>query len=302
MKKPSFHLFRSRLRHLLAASLLSGAVARSATVDLTATSAAAAKSDPEAEFALGKAYFKGMGEPKDNAQALKYFRMAADQGNMKAENNLGSMYEAGEGTNRDPVEAAKWYRQAAEQGAALAQYNLALLLLNGEGMAVDAPQAVQWLEKAANQGVIEAAVELGRLYTYGAAGVPPNGLQAAKWLEPAAAKGNAQAETLLAYLYSGGHGFPHDLHKAVTLYESAAQQGDAEAQRNLGTLYCMGGLGIRWDPVNGYKWLLISAHQGDFRARHLLDEFRKRVTEAQVEEAKKLADSFKPTAPVVATR
>ena len=42
----------------------------------------------------------------------------AEQGNAAAQYNLGVMYDNGEGVPQDYAEAAKWYRLAAEQGEA----------------------------------------------------------------------------------------------------------------------------------------------------------------------------------------
>jgi hypothetical protein len=42
----------------------------------------------------------------------------AKQGNISAQLNLGVMYERGQGVAKDYAEALKWYRLAAEQGNA----------------------------------------------------------------------------------------------------------------------------------------------------------------------------------------
>jgi len=61
-------------------------------------------------------YAGGKGMPQDFSGAMKWFRMAADQGNVKAQNNLGFMNIIGQGVAQDYVEAGKWYRQAAGAG------------------------------------------------------------------------------------------------------------------------------------------------------------------------------------------
>ena len=57
-------------------------------------------------------------------EAVKWYRLAAEQGNARAQYNLGYAYDNGEGVEQDYVEAVKWFRLAAEQGNADAQYNL----------------------------------------------------------------------------------------------------------------------------------------------------------------------------------
>src|SRR5262245_51555229 len=45
-------------------------------------------------------------------------------GDVYAQGMLGRHYEAGEGVRQDQAEALKWYRKAADQGLAIAQYNV----------------------------------------------------------------------------------------------------------------------------------------------------------------------------------
>jgi hypothetical protein len=79
--------------------------------------------------------FKNKGVRQDYAEAEKWYRLAAEQGNQgnaEAQYNLGAMYSNGDGVPQDDAEKLKWYRLAAEQGNAEAQYNLGLMYANGE--------------------------------------------------------------------------------------------------------------------------------------------------------------------------
>ena len=55
-------------------------------------------------------------ERGDNATALREWRPLAEQGHAAAQYNLGLMYDNGEGVAQDDGKAVKWYRLAAEQG------------------------------------------------------------------------------------------------------------------------------------------------------------------------------------------
>jgi len=55
------------------------------------------------------------------------------------------MYLYGEGVPQDYAEAVKWYRIAAEQGDAEAQAMLGIMYLNGEGVPQDNVQALNLL-------------------------------------------------------------------------------------------------------------------------------------------------------------
>jgi TPR repeat protein len=72
----------------------------------------------EEQYQLGKKYYDGNGVNRDYKEALKWFRLAADQGNAQAQNNLAIMYRYGRGVAQDFEEALKWYRLAADQGHA----------------------------------------------------------------------------------------------------------------------------------------------------------------------------------------
>jgi TPR repeat protein len=65
--------------------------------------------------------------PRDDREAVRWYRAAAEQGHRDARNNLGSMYEQGRGVGKDLGQAARLYRAAAEAGDAAAQLNLARL-------------------------------------------------------------------------------------------------------------------------------------------------------------------------------
>jgi hypothetical protein len=54
----------------------------------------------------------------DYATALRLIKPLATQGNADAQTNLGFMYDTGLGVPKDDKEAVKWYRLAAAQGNA----------------------------------------------------------------------------------------------------------------------------------------------------------------------------------------
>jgi TPR repeat protein len=54
------------------------------------------------------------------------------------------------GVPQNYAEAAKWYRLAAEQGNARGQYDLGLMYVKGQGVRQDYVQAHMWLNLAAS--------------------------------------------------------------------------------------------------------------------------------------------------------
>src|SRR6266516_4846113 len=115
--------------------------------------AGADKGDAKAQYELGRAFFSGtLGVSKDEAEAVKWFRKAAEQNVADAQYNLGVCYANGQGVTEDDAEAVKWFRKAAEQNLADAQYNLGVCYDSGEGVAKDQVEAYKWWLLAAGQG------------------------------------------------------------------------------------------------------------------------------------------------------
>ena len=73
---------------------------------------------------MGVCYANGEGVKQDFAEAVKWFRKAAEQGLAPAQFRLGCLYDDGKGVEKDRQEAIKWWRKAAKQGNADAQKKL----------------------------------------------------------------------------------------------------------------------------------------------------------------------------------
>jgi TPR repeat protein len=72
--------------------------------------------DPIAQTNLGLMYSRGWGVPVNEAEAVKWYRMAANKEQPAAQNNLGIMYMAGKGGPKDIVIGLMWVMLAAENG------------------------------------------------------------------------------------------------------------------------------------------------------------------------------------------
>jgi TPR repeat protein len=126
--------------------------------------AAAESGNVHAQFVLGNTYYYGENKAfcmdKDYAQAVLWFRQAAEQGYPFAQNNLGCMYYNGWGVKTDNAEAARWFKKAAEQSNANAQFNLFVCYENGYGVEIDRSKAETLLRKAAEQGNTSAQMSV----------------------------------------------------------------------------------------------------------------------------------------------
>jgi len=138
------------LRLILAMVFCSFTLLAQTSPPLAEVRKAAEQGDATAQAKMGRAYFLGLGVPKDATEALKWYRKAAEQGEPNAQATLGFMYEMGRGVAQDYSEALGWYRKAAEQGNAIAQFNLGLMCANGKGVTQDYVEAYMWLNLAAS--------------------------------------------------------------------------------------------------------------------------------------------------------
>jgi TPR repeat protein len=251
---------------------------------------AAEQGDAGAQLNLGVCYENGTGVAKDEAEAIKWYRLAAEQGCAGAQYNLGLYYGNGQGVVKDEAEAVKWYRKAAEQGNASAQNNLGYCYANGKGVGKNEAEAVKWYRKAAEQGDASAQFSLGICYANGK-GVAKDEAEAVKWYRLAAEQGNASAQFNLGFCYANGKGVVKDEAEAVKWWRKAAEQGLADAQCSLG--FCYGnGEGVVKNDVEGYKWALLAAAQGDDNGKKNVSFAESRLSPAQRAEGQRLAQEW----------
>ncbi len=135
----------------------------------------------------------------DYAEAARWWRKAADQGDAAAQSDLGWLYTSGRGGETNYAEAASWYRKSAEQGNPNGQHWLGHCYLSGRGVAKDEVEASKWFREAADNGVIAAQRDLGRLYATGR-GIEQNSAEAIKWFRKAAESGLPSAQNSFAWM------------------------------------------------------------------------------------------------------
>lgn len=216
-------------------------------------------------FKIGNMHEKGLGGAKNFAEALKWYRKAAERGYAPAQRNLAIMYDTGRGCAENDAEALKWYRKAAEQGDACAQSNLGVFYRLGSIVAKDDYEAFKWTRKAAEQGHAVAQASLGVMFADGK-GVAKDEYEAVAWYRKAAAQGNVTGINNLGFMYNNGRGVQKDEYEAVKWYRKAADMGSAVAQFNLANMY-ENGTGVAQNIQEAIKWYKKSADQGNAAAK-----------------------------------
>ena len=159
----------------------------------------------EAQYTYGMAYLKTLHEilPRAAAKAegVKWLQKAAEQGHEKAQLALAKCYATGEGVKKDEVEAFKIYRKAADAGSAEALYELHdFYNLGWSGGTVDKTKAAEALRKSAEMGYVEAQRSLGLHSQHAYNGQAIDLAEAVKWYRLAAAQGDSSSKAYLEHL------------------------------------------------------------------------------------------------------
>ncbi len=263
----------------------------------------------EAQINLGMMFENGQGVSQDFKEAVRWYRLAADQGLTKAQEKLNFLLKNKSGgspqssfmdTENNPANttsndartnlsdpdsfhtalnafnekefdtAYQLFFELADKGVAEAQINLGTMFENGQGVSQDFKEAVRWYRLAADQGLTKAQYNLGLMYAQGK-GVGKDPIQAIKWYHLAADQDLIQAQTTLATMYHEGEGVSKNYETASKWYHLAAEQGDGDAQFKLGVMYS-NGEGLSHDNKEARKWFKLAAEQGNTLAQEKLDE------------------------------
>ena len=98
-----------------------------------------------------------------------------------------------------------------------------------------------------------------------------------------AEQGDANAQVNLGMMYYRGEGVPQDYKTVAKWFRLAAEQGHAGAQFFLGGMYYKGE-GVPQDYKTASKWYRLAAEQGDADAQYNLDKFLEEVKNEDIRE------------------
>jgi hypothetical protein len=142
---------------------------------------------------------------------------------------IGEMYAVGGQVKQNDAESVRWYRKAAERGDMEAQVKLAAALMAGKGVSRDYVEARKWCELASKQQSVAAEACLGYLYRSGL-GVDKNPKEATKHFIIAAERNSTLAMRSLGEIYETGEAGKIDHVEAFLWYLKAAIVGDKSAR------------------------------------------------------------------------
>jgi hypothetical protein len=127
---------------------------------------AAEKGDVDAMIALGFCYMEGDGVPEDRTVGYKWFIRAADAGEAEAMRYLGD-YFAQEDMGNDCISAINWYRKAADAGDSASLKPVGIMMMADECPTADKASIASWMRKKADEGNPEACFYMGGFYIKG---------------------------------------------------------------------------------------------------------------------------------------
>ena len=237
----------------------------------------AKRGDCHAQYDVAFAYQHGQGVNQDYAEALRWYRRAAEQGDPSAQLKLGLMYEHGQGVVQDYQVAATWIRRSADLGVAAAQYNMGYLLEHGLGFDKNIGDAIEYYRKAAQQNYAPAQFNLGCLFHDDH--TTEHDQEAVSWFLKAARHGHVLAMLNLGTALHSGQGISQDFYLAAQWLKQAASAGNAVAQRRLGYL-SEHGQGCVSDDTMALKWYTVAAEQGDEASLQRIPVLEDRIRDA----------------------
>lgn len=243
----------------------------------------------------------GLAVDQDENKALEHLRRAAEQGHGLAQVLLAMVYGGGTESHHDEYDFLE--RQGQRMDRAIGSFSF------GIKVEIDEDEAHKWWRRAADSGPAEMQYALGLLYSAGLHGVPHDAGEAEWWYRRAAEQGSDDAKKALRKL---GRDIPdsriaedkqltgdgkatvavadeRDARGDYAQLLSAAEQGDAKAQSNLGDMY-REGEGVEKDYVEAEKWYRLAAEQGDDDAKEALRILGRELPDNRIAESKRLTD------------
>ena len=129
-------------------------------------------------------------------------------------------------------------------------------------------------------------------YEYGM-GVKKDSTEAVNWYRKAAEQGDADAQFNLGVCYEYGYGITQDSTEAVNWYRKAAEQGNADAQYNLGTCY-QEGIGVDQNNTKAMNWFRKAVEQGNkMIINKIVDYYGEKLDPSSLHKTGKIIDSLK---------
>jgi len=168
----------------------------------------AASGEPQKITTLANCYLYGIGTEKNQVEATRLHRIAAEKKHPFAMYMYGSALRLGIGTQKDVVAGVAMIRSAAETGLPEAEYEMYELLTVGEDIKADHAAARKWQLIAAEHGYHSARADLAEEIIN--AKDVKRFKTVAKWVRDGAMAGHDRSAHIMSFVYEEGLGTPPD--------------------------------------------------------------------------------------------
>lgn len=155
-------------------------------------------------FEIGEIYAKGINNPRDYENGLKFYEKSAELGHTMGQRATADMYQYGKGTKRNLEKALYWYTNAANAGDVFSMSRVGDLNLYGDGTQQDTKEAINWYKKASKYSDPHALYQLASIYMKEKHGVEANYPVAIEYYKDAVNAGHKEAMRELAIIYRKG--------------------------------------------------------------------------------------------------
>jgi TPR repeat protein len=231
--------------------------------------------DKDALFSMGFLSQQSQGQ-NALAEAMAYYKRAADLGQLQAMNNYGFILASSSQEVEKVQEGLGFIKKAAEGGLNAARRNMAAIYLNGLGGEERNPEAaLALLDKAAAEGDDQAMFELAQFYLELGGPERVDDDKAWDWLNKAGDAGNPNALATLGSILFEGRAFgarqiDADPAKAVEKFSTLAEQGAPAGLRTMGELHAGGLAGVERDFPKALDYFTRAAQGNDPAAQLIL--------------------------------
>jgi len=242
----------------------------------------ARKGDAPAQALVAEILARGLGVARNEAEAAKWYQLAAEQGVPEAQFQYALLLLDGRFVKKDKQGAYALMEAAAEAGNALAQFNFAQLLVDRDPGPKGMARAVVYYERAAKARLADAQYAMAQIYADGVGGKPRDEAQARRWLALAARQNFDTAQLDLGTWLVEGRGGAKDEKGGFRILKQAAEGGNVAAQNRVAKLY-LNGIGTDPDETFAAAWYILARRAG--LVDPLMEDFMNGLTEAEIKTA-----------------
>lgn len=189
--------------------------------------------------ALAFTYYFGKKVESNYEMAFKYFKLAADSGNLNCINIVAILYNDGQGVEKDIQKCFEYYSISAKNGNVDGLFGLAICYEEGRHVEVDYVKAIEYYKQAVEKGSNNSKTNLGRLYENGF-GCKLDNVKATSLYKEASENDPEIASRNYARQLKDGAGVEGNIDLSIELLTKIIEEtNNTDAMNDLGLIYSL---------------------------------------------------------------